>query len=345
MQSGINPAFQRTHRRRIPSQRIKRSHGRRVKNRPFPAKLEFRVTQKPLAGGEMACYINSAMPINAKNEVLAGTPSHAGPFGKYYLQELINSGGMADIWLATDSSGKAYALRRLHHKLRFNFLARKRFLNGCEVLSKIHDHDGVIGYFEHGKIEGTLYLLMEYVEGANLKELYGVHDPVLTDNVAQILIDMAVGLEHVHESGFMHLDYKPENVLVTRNATVRLVDFDLAKPIPDPPKKMSKNPGTPAYMAPEQLQRQPIDHRVDIFAFGVAAYELLTNNKPFAGETPREILGKQLDRSDFVMPREYNADLPANLEKVVLKCLEHDPLKRYPFMSLLVHELKTALYV
>ncbi len=293
----------------------------------------------------MACYINPAMPINAKSEGDTAAPFQPGTFGRFYLQELINSGGMADIWLATDSKGKAYALRRLHHQLRFNFLARKRFLRGCEILSKIHDHERVIGYFEHGKIEGTPYLLMEYVEGANLKELYSIHDPVLTENVAQILIDMAVGLEHVHDSGFMHLDFKPENVLITRNATVRLVDFDLAKPIPNPPKKMSKNPGTPAYMAPEQLQREPIDQRVDIFAFGVAAYELLTSNKPFVGETPGQILGKQLDRSDFVLPRDYNPDLPANLEKVVLKCLEHDPLKRYPFMSLLAHDLKTALYV
>ena len=293
----------------------------------------------------MACYIIPAMPNHEKGEGESAPPIQPGAFGRFYLQELINSGGMADIWLATDSQRKTFALRRLHHRLRFNFLARKRFLRGCEILSKIHDHDRVIGYFEHGKINGTLYLLMEYVEGANLKELYAVHDPVLTENVAQILIDMAVGLEHVHDSGFMHLDFKPENVLITRNGTVRLVDFDLAQPIPDPPRKMSKNPGTPAYMAPEQLQRQPIDHRVDIFAFGVAAYELLTNNKPFAGETAGEILGKQLDRSEFVMPRDYNPELPSNLEKVVLKCLEHDPLKRYPFMSLLAHDLKTALYV
>ncbi len=285
------------------------------------------------------------MPIHGNNQGDTGAPSQPGAFGRFYLQELINSGGMADLWLATDPERKVYALRRLHHRLRFNFLARKRFLRGCEVLSKIHNHDGVIGYYEHGKIEGTPYLLMEYVEGANLKELYSVHDPVLTENVAQILIDMAVGLEHVHDSGFMHLDFKPENVLVTRNATVRLIDFDLAMPIPNPPKKMSKNPGTPAYMAPEQLQRQPIDHRVDIFAFGVAAYELLTNNKPFVGETPGEILSKQLDRSDFVSPREYNPDLPANLEKAVLKCLEHDPQRRYPITSVLVHDLKTALYV
>src|SRR5437879_5156435 len=202
-----------------------------------------------------------------------GAPD-SGQFGKYYLRELINSGGMADLWLATDSEGYTYALRRLHADLRFNFTARKRFTRGCEILSKIHNHDCVIGYYEHGKIDGALYLLMEYVEGANLKELYTTHDPVLLDNVGNILIDMATGLEHGHESGFMHLDFKPENILVTRNASVRLADFDLARPKPDKPKKLPENPGTPAYMSPEQLRGDPVDHRADIFAFGVTAYEL-----------------------------------------------------------------------
>jgi len=268
------------------------------------------------------------------------------PFGRFYLQELINSGGMADIWLATDGNSKAYALRRLHERLRFNLLARRRFVRGAEILSHIHDHDCVIGYVEHGKIEGQLYLLMEYVEGENLKDLYARHDPVLLENVAQILIDMGLGLEHVHESGFMHLDFKPENVLVTRNARVRLVDFDLAQPIPEKPTKMSKkNPGTPAYMAPEQLLGQPISHRVDIFSFGVAAYELLTNQKPFPGETPAQILQKQLDRSDFAAPRQYNPDLPVNLEKIILRCLEREPERRYPFIGVMVRELQAALYV
>src|SRR6266568_3121435 len=274
--------------------------------------------------------------------------STTGPeqFGRFYLQELINSGGMADIWLATDANGKAYALRRLHERLRFNLLARRRFKRGAELLSRIHEHKGVIGYVEHGKIEGQLYLLMEYVEAENLKDLYARHDPVLVENVAQILIDMSLGLEHVHESGYMHLDFKPENVLVTRNAGVRLVDFDLAQPIPEKPKKMSrKNPGTPAYMAPEQLLGLPITHRVDIFAYGVAAYELLTNQKPFPGDTPLEILRKQQDRTDFVSPRQYNPDLPANLEKVILRCLEHEPERRYPFMGVMARELKGALYV
>ena len=269
-----------------------------------------------------------------------------GQFGRFYLQERINSGGMADIWLATDSNSKPFALRRLHEKLKFNFVARHRFVRGAEILSRIHDNPKIIGYYEHGKIGGLLYLLMEYVEASNLKDLYARHDPILTENVAQILIDMAEALEHVHENGYMHLDFKPENVLVTNNASIRLVDFDLAQPIPEKPKKMSKkNPGTPAYMAPEQLLGEPINNRVDVFSYGVAAYELLTNQKPFPGQTPGEILKKQLNRSDFVPPREYNADLPANLEKVILKCLERDPDKRYPFIGIMARELKAALYV
>jgi serine/threonine-protein kinase len=273
-------------------------------------------------------------------------PAAAGPFGRFYLQELINSGGMADIWLATDANNKAYALRLMHQRLRFDFGARRRFVRGCEILAIIQDHAGIIGYHEHGKINGQLFLLMEYVEAENLKDLYARHDPVLLENVAQILIDMGEALEHMHENGFMHLDFKPENVLVTRNAKVRLVDFDLAQPIPEEPKKFSKkNPGTPAYMAPEQLLGQPLSHRADIFSYGVSAYELLTNQKPFPGETPADILRKQLDRTGFIAPRELNADLPMALEKVILRCLELEPERRYPFIGVMVRELQAALYV
>jgi serine/threonine protein kinase len=276
----------------------------------------------------------------------SSAPPEPGPFGRFYLQELINSGGMADIWLATDANNKGYALRLMHQRLRFDFAARRRFVRGCEILSKIRDHDGIIGYQEHGKINGQLYLLMEYVEAENLKDLYTRHDPVLLENVAQILIDMGAALEHMHENGFMHLDFKPENVLVTRNGKVRLVDFDLAQPIPEQPKKFSKkNPGTPAYMAPEQLQGLPLSHRADIFSYGVSAYELLTNQKPFPGENPGEILKKQLDRTGFVSPRELNPDMPLGLEKVILRCLELEPERRYPFIGVMVRELQSALYV
>ena len=213
------------------------------------------------------------------------------------------------------------------------------------MLSQLNQSQFVVGYVEHGKCEGTLYLLMDYVEAENLRQLFTRQDPILTENVAQILIDMAQGLADVHESGYMHLDFKPENVLVTRNGGVRLIDFDLAQPIPERPKKMSKNPGTPGYMAPEQLQRKPIDTRADIFAYGVTAYELLTNQKPFDGESPGEILAHELDLTGPVAPREHNPGIPPALEKTILKCIDRDPERRYPFMSVLVRDLHEALYV
>jgi serine/threonine-protein kinase len=265
--------------------------------------------------------------------------------GKYYHQELLNSGGMSEIWLVTDGRGKPYALRKLKKELRFNFLARRRFFRGCEVLSKLNESNFIVGYVEHGKADGTPYMLMDYVEAENLKELFAKQDPILAENVAQILIDAASGLLHVHESGFMHLDFKPENILVTRNGSVRLIDFDTAIPIPEKPTKQSKNPGTPGYMAPEQLQREPIDARVDIFAYGVMAYELLTNHKPFPGETPAEILAAQLNPAGPVSPREHNPGIPAALEPIILKCLARDPDKRYPFMSVLAADVQKALYV
>jgi serine/threonine-protein kinase len=168
---------------------------------------------------------------------------------------------------------------------------------------------------------------------------------LLREHVAQILIDAATALSHVHESGYMHLDFKPENILVTRNAAVRLIDFDMAQPIPEKPVKFSKNPGTPGYMAPEQLKREPIDARADIFAYGVSAYELLTNQKPFPGDSPGEILAAQMQVDGPTPLREHNPDVPAALEKVVMKCLERDPDRRYPFSGIMLRDLQNALYV
>jgi serine/threonine protein kinase len=284
----------------------------------------------------MASALNNAAMENSAEKPFAG---------KYYHQELLNSGGMSEIWLVTDSRGKAYALRKLKKELRFNFTASRRFVRGCEMLSKMNESDFIVGYIEHGKADGTHYMLMDYVEAENLKELFAKHDPILTENVAQILLDMASGLLHVHESGFMHLDFKPENILVTRNGSVRLIDFDTAIPIPEKPTRQSKNPGTPGYMAPEQLKREPIDGRVDIFAYGVSAYEILTNHKPFPGETPSDILAAQMNPSGPVPPREHNPELPPGLDKVILKCLAREPDRRYPFMSVLVNDLQKALYV
>ncbi len=270
----------------------------------------------------------------------------AGQFGPYRLHELIARGGMAEIWLASDSQGQNFALRMMTRNSLFAFAARKQFIRGCEILKQIHDHSHVIAYVEHGKINGTLYLLMEYVEASNLRQLIARRDETLGEYLGNVLIDMAEGLDHIHTSGFMHLDFKPENVLMTRSGDVRIVDFDLAEPRGDKPRRMTKHSGTPAYMAPEQLLNEPLDHRADIFSYGATAYEMLTFRPAFDGNTPQDVLKKQLDHDHPITPpREHNPEVPIALEKIILKCLERDPDRRYPFTSVLVRDLQAALYV
>lgn len=191
---------------------------------------------------------------------------HGTKLGTYTLHEEINSGGMSEIWLGTDPSGRPVAVRILLNNSTFAFTERRRFLTGCETLLACQDNRLIIGYIEHGKFDGELVLIIEYVEGENLKLLLTSQDPVLSEGIAQVLIDMAESLELVHDRGFMHLDFKPENVLLTRNGRLRLIDFDLARPIPVPPRKLDKNPGTPHYMSPEQLGREAVDQRADIWA-------------------------------------------------------------------------------
>ena len=273
-------------------------------------------------------------------------PGESGHFGDYDLQEVVNSGGMADIWLATNPDKRPVAVRRLHPELRRDSTARKRFVRGCEILAEVCDHDCIVNYIEHGKIKGDHFLAMEYCEFPNLKILISRSDTVLEKFVGNILIDVAEALEHVHNCGYLHYDFKPENILVSRNGNVRLCDFDLSRPIPEKPTKMPDNPGTPVYMAPEQLRGREIDQRVDIFAFGVTMYETLTGKKPFNGDTSREVLLAQKNRdSHFAAPRDLNPSIPAAVESIILQCIEFDADKRYPHISYLVAGLRKALYV
>jgi eukaryotic-like serine/threonine-protein kinase len=272
-------------------------------------------------------------------------PSTGDKLGPYTLREPINAGGMSEIWLGTDREERSVAVRLPHETSVFAFAEKRRFTAGCEALQACQDGRYIIGYVEHGKIGGRQALIMEYVEGENLKLLLAANDPLLTDNIAEILIDFCSAIEVVHDRGFMHLDVKPENVLLSRNGSLRLIDFDLAQAIPRPPRKLDKSSGTPAYMAPEQLLKEPIDHRADIWAFGVSAYELLTFKKPFPGENADEVLRKQVERKEFITPRNANPSIPAELERIVLRCLERNPDRRYGVTSHLVHELKRALYV
>ncbi len=255
--------------------------------------------------------------------------------------EKINRGGMADIYLATDRTEQRVCLRVLLAEFRFTWNRIRQFRWGSKVLSRL-DHPNIIRFYEEGKFRGRRYMVVEYVDGPSLKALVLRSDPALRANQLKLLVGMAAGLAHVHERGYLHLDFKPENVLVAKNYDPKICDFDLAIARPAHPKRASVLSGTPAYLAPEQIVGEPVDERADIFAFGITAYEMLTGKKPVTGNSREEMLKKYARFDEHLKPlRQHEVDIPHSIERVILKCLEKDVTRRYPSMSLVVRDLQT----
>lgn len=262
-------------------------------------------------------------------------------FAGYTILAKLAQGGMATIYVARDSVGNQFVLRVLLPALRFSWKSSRKFRWGCEVMSKF-EHPNIIHLFAHGKFKGRRYALMEYVTGGNLKERIIHNDPILRTERLKLLAGMASGLAHIHERGFLHLDFKPENVLLTANVDPKITDFDLAIVRPQRPRRASQLSGTPSYLAPEQILGEPVDERADIFAFGITAYEMLSNHKPVTGDNRAEMLQKYANFSAHLKPlRSYVADVPPILERIVMKCLEKDVNKRYPSMALVLRDLQT----
>lgn len=262
-------------------------------------------------------------------------------FANYTVLEHLSVGGMANIYLVADGRGQRFVLRLMLGEYRFAWTNNRRFSRGIEV-NRALDHPNIVKLYDHGKFRGLRYSILEYVDGPNLKEAMLRNDPHLRTHRLKILVGMAAGLSHMHERGFLHLDFKPENVVLTPAYDPKLIDFDLAIPRPDQPKKVSRLSGTPLYLAPEQILQQPVDERADIFAYGITAYELLTGKKPITGNTLDEVIRKYMEFDQHLRsPRVHVPDLPPKLERVVLKCLEKDLSRRYPSMSLVVRDLQT----
>ena len=262
-------------------------------------------------------------------------------FANFNVLEKINQGGMADVYLATDRQGERFILRVLLPEFRLHWGRIRQFNWGCKVMQQL-DHPNIVHFYESGIFRGLRYAVIEFVDGPNLKEAILRSDPNLRAHQLNLLMGMASALAHVHDRGFLHLDFKPENILVPKTTyDPKLLDFDLAIPRPTKPKRAAKLSGTPFYLAPEQLARRPVDERADIFSFGITAYELLTGRKPITGETREEILSKYSDFNEHLRPpRTLVPDVPRAIESVVLKCLEKDPERRYPAMSLVVRDLQ-----
>lgn len=316
----------------------------------FPIRIIHRLSRivNCVARALLCCYatVVSRATVTTTTRTPRMTLEENCLFGEYRLRELISQGGIASIWLATDKSGASFAIRVLHDTFSLTSTGPRLFRNGCAALTVLPRHPNIIPYISHNKINGREYMLLEYVEGDNLRMLTLRSDPLLDELLSDLMLDMAAAIDHIHRHGWMHLDIKPENLIVSRAGHLMLCDFDTAVAIPNVPIRMDTKSGTPNYMPPEQLSGWPLDQRADIYSFGVTIYELLTHGKPFEGRTPQEMLQNQLDsRYKIRSVRQFNPAVPVALEEVILKCLAYLPERRYQSMSQVILGMNGALGV
>lgn len=258
--------------------------------------------------------------------------------GQYILHERLNAGGTAEVFTGVSPDNKTIAIRRLLPKFKLNLVKRLEFNRGLAIQAKF-EHPNFVRTLEIAALKLVPYAVMEYVDGTNLRQAMLRKDPLLADPMP-VFRQILEGLAYLHRCGFLHLDFKPENVILSRQGEVKILDFDLSEPILKKPRAQSAIKGTPGYLAPEQVLQQPVDERTDIFALGVTAYELFAGQKPFAGQDRQEIFRMSCNFDHpFPAARTINTAIPIALDRVLSHCIEKKPDRRYPTVSLILRDL------
>jgi Tol biopolymer transport system component len=262
---------------------------------------------------------------------------------RYRLTRELGRGGMATVFLAHDlKHGRDVAVKVVHPVLAAA-LGPARFLREIEIAAQLH-HPHIVPLYDSGEAGGCLYYVMPYEAGLSLRQKLARDGPLSLEDAVLVLHDVCDALAHAHEHGIIHRDIKPDNVLLSgRHAMV--TDFGVAKAATDAtagaaPPATGIALGTPAYMAPEQIAADPrIDHRADIYAVGVLAYELLAGRPPFTGHAPQEILAAHLTQAPVPITA-LRPDVPGSLSELVMKSLEKRPADRWQTAADLVRRLE-----
>jgi Tol biopolymer transport system component len=257
----------------------------------------------------------------------------------YEVLRKLGSGGMGEVFVARDEKlGRDVALKVLPAELSLNAEARNRFAREAKAVAALN-HPGIVTLFSIEEADGVHFTTMELVHGKTLAELIG-NKGLTLEQVFDIAIPLADAVSAAHQQGITHRDLKPQNVMVTDEGSVKVLDFGLAKLQQEIPGKAmtqldgtvatgeGRILGTVAYMSPEQAQGLDVDTRTDIFAMGVLLYEMATGERPFKGDTGVSIVSSIL--KDTPVPvTDVNRRLPRHLGRIVKHCLQKDPERRF----------------
>ncbi|MBL8957661.1 MAG: serine/threonine protein kinase, partial [Myxococcaceae bacterium] len=266
--------------------------------------------------------------------------------GKFRLERKLGSGAMGEVFLGVHVVlGNFVAVKVLNATTRGDPGAVARFANEARAVAAI-GHENIAGIIDHDELpDGTPCIVMEYVEGATLRDLLFDGGPLALKTAAQLMIDVLAAVGAAHAKGVVHRDLKPENVRVTPGGRAKVLDFGVAKLLQSPDPKLSTDGaliGTPHYMAPEQVNAEAIDGRTDLYATGVMLFECVTGQRPFEAPTLVALLQKQLQAAP-PWPSKLRPGLPSSLEQVILKALEKEPGRRYQSAGEMAEALRALL--
>ncbi len=258
---------------------------------------------------------------------------------RFKIFEKLGAGGMGEVYLAEDTElDRKIALKFLPAEYTTDLEIKARFKREAKAAAALN-HPNIITIHEVGEHEGKAYIAMEYVEGGSLKELISKKEFSINKAI-EISMQLCEVLHEAHKAGIVHRDLKPANILIDKSGRVKIIDFGLAK-LKDVTKltKESSTLGTLSYMSPEQIQSADVDHRSDIFSFGVILYEMITGQLPFKGEYDAAVSYSILYEEPEPLVR-YKAGVPEELQRVVNKALEKDPQTRYQHIDDVLTDLK-----
>ena len=267
--------------------------------------------------------------------------SSEGGLSKYSLLRTIGKGTMSNVYLARDSKGNSFAVKILKKDTRElrNKIDGMRGGKTEGELALNFQHPNIVFTIEWG-IEGKEeFIVMELVEGIILKGLVGSDAPEIRKDPVKLFINVGNALSYIHKMGYIHRDFCPKNIFLTKDGRTLLFDFGLTVSIKSALVTKGWRTGTASYMAPELIRRARTDHRTDIYSFGVTMYETLTGVKPFGGSGTIEKM-IQLLNAEPRNPRDLNPEVPEEVAEIVLKCLAKDPDKRFQSIDKVIMRLE-----